>query len=76
MNKIISGVYQITNNVNGKFYIGCSTNILKRWKSHINRSNEKLGREYNKPLYIDFRKTVIAKSIQSYLPLGRVLIKN
>ena len=28
------GIYKITNNVNGKFYIGSSNNIEKRWISH------------------------------------------
>lgn len=32
--------------------------------------------ENEQTLYIDYRKTEIAKSIQAYLPLGRVLIKN
>lgn len=33
--KILSGVYQIVNIVNGHMYIGSSKNILKRWKRHI-----------------------------------------
>lgn len=32
--------------------------------------------ENEQTLYIDYRKTEIAKSIQANLPLGRVLIKN
>lgn len=32
------GVYKITNNITGKFYIGSSIDINKRWKSHINAS--------------------------------------
>jgi hypothetical protein len=28
------GIYQITNKVNGKFYIGQSRNISKRWRQH------------------------------------------
>lgn len=30
------GIYRILNNVNGKVYIGQSTNIKRRWKDHIN----------------------------------------
>ena len=30
----ISGVYKITNKINGKFYIGSSINIKRRWESH------------------------------------------
>ncbi|MGI0488000.1 GIY-YIG nuclease family protein [Pantanalinema rosaneae CENA516] len=29
------GIYQITNQVNGKFYIGQSRNIKRRWRQHI-----------------------------------------
>lgn len=32
------GVYKITNNINGKVYIGQSININKRWKEHKRRS--------------------------------------
>lgn len=32
---IKSGIYKITNILNGKFYIGSSSNILKRWEKHI-----------------------------------------
>lgn len=33
--KIICGIYQITNIINGHKYIGSSININKRWKQHI-----------------------------------------
>lgn len=33
--KNISGVYEITNLINNKIYIGSSINIKKRWKDHI-----------------------------------------
>lgn len=52
----ISGVYKITNKINGKFYIGSSTNVFKRWKSHIERFDDKNGKEFNKPLYAAMRK--------------------
>ena len=32
--KIKSGIYKITNLVNGKFYIGSANNIYARWKGH------------------------------------------
>ena len=44
----ISGVYKITNNVTGEFYIGSSVNVKKRWAQHKgpsmwkDRSNSKL----------------------------------
>lgn len=32
----LCGVYKITNNVNGKIYIGQSISIQSRWKEHVN----------------------------------------
>ena len=52
----ISAVYKITNKINGKFYIGSSTNIKQRWNSHKERYNNPNCKEYNKPLYEDMRK--------------------
>jgi|APSaa5957512622_1039677.scaffolds.fasta_scaffold69422_2 group I intron endonuclease len=49
-----SGVYKITNNVNGKFYIGSSNNVYRRFNSHLSslrsnsHSNEILQRSWNK----------------------------
>jgi group I intron endonuclease len=31
---MISGIYKIINKVNGKYYLGSSDNIEKRWKTH------------------------------------------
>jgi group I intron endonuclease len=31
-----SGIYKITNKVNGKIYIGSTKNIKRRWKNHLN----------------------------------------
>lgn len=47
------GIYKITNNINGKSYIGKSTNINKRWLTH--RSLD-YGRTPNKTLYKAFVK--------------------
>jgi len=49
-----SGIYKITNIVNGKFYIGSATNLVKRRRSHLSslkygrHKNEKLQRSYDK----------------------------
>ena len=37
----ISGVYKITNNITGDFYIGSSCNIKQRWASHKRPSAQK-----------------------------------
>lgn len=50
----LCGVYKITNNINGKVYIGQSINIQNRWKDHVNTLNRKdssctlLQRAWNK----------------------------
>ena len=38
LEKII-GVYEIKNLVNGKYYIGSSNNVKRRWKEHVNQLN-------------------------------------
>lgn len=39
----ISGIYKITNKVNGKVYIGCSFDIHSRWKRHISNNGKSLA---------------------------------
>jgi group I intron endonuclease len=53
MNKI-SGVYKITNNITGDFYIGSSRDIKHRWAHHKKPSVWK--DRSNNPLYIDMQK--------------------
>lgn len=49
-----SGIYKITNTVNGKFYIGSATDLVKRRRSHMSslkhgsHKNSKLQRSYDK----------------------------
>lgn len=50
------GIYKIQNKINGKCYIGQSTNIQKRWTSHRNRWNKPSDHTYETPLYRAFRK--------------------
>ena len=53
----IGYIYKITNKINGKCYIGqTSDSIEHRWKEHIYDSNRKNRDCYNYPLYRAFRK--------------------
>lgn len=54
MKEKTSGIYKITNKINGKCYVGCSKNIEKRWKEHslgsqkdciIQKSIKKYGKD-------------------------------
>lgn len=49
-----SGVYKITNNVTGDYYIGSSTNFHSRWLHHTAESTWK--QEPRKLLYIEMAK--------------------
>lgn len=48
------GIYKILNLINGKFYIGSSNNLIKRWRDHLYRlrnnkhMNKHLQNAYNK----------------------------
>ena len=50
------GIYKITNNQNGKVYIGQSTSIQQRWIAHRNRPFNSNSTQYNSPLYRAIRK--------------------
>jgi predicted GIY-YIG superfamily endonuclease len=45
--KKICGVYKITNAANGKFYVGSSKDIQKRWDQHIGELNDGTHRNYH-----------------------------
>lgn len=50
------GIYKITNNINGKVYIGLSTNIEKRWNRHKSAAFNPKDKNYQYPLYQAMRK--------------------
>ena len=52
----MTGVYKITNMVNGKVYIGQAKDIEKRWKAHENTHTNKNSDEYEQVLYRAMRK--------------------
>lgn len=50
------GIYKITNNINGKSYIGQSVNIKKRFNAHKSAAFNPNGKNYDFPLYKAIRK--------------------
>ena len=50
------GIYKIKNKINGKVYIGLSTNIEKRWNKHKNEPFNLSSAQYNCLLYKAIRK--------------------
>lgn len=50
------GIYKITNNINGKIYIGQSINIQQRWSQHKWEYKKEGRLEYNSILHKAFRK--------------------
>lgn len=56
MTKPICGIYKITNQINGKCYIGQSIDISRRWNQHKNNSNNPKNSCFNLPFYQALRK--------------------
>ena len=53
----ISGIYVITNNINGKQYVGLSKDCWRRWADHYSKSyNSTRIDDLNKALYLAMRK--------------------
>lgn len=50
----VSGIYKITNVINGKFYIGSSLNIKNRWQGHRGLLNK--GKSHNNHLQSSWNK--------------------
>ena len=55
------GIYKIENKENKMVYIGQSINIEKRWSNHRSCAFNQNSKDYNIPLYRDFRKYGIDK---------------
>lgn len=54
--KYVIGIYKITNIINGKSYIGQSTDIHRRWRNEITDSKCISSHSYDYPLMRAFRK--------------------
>lgn len=52
----MTGIYKITNMINGKSYIGQSVDIHRRWRMEIADSNNVNNHSYDYPLMKAFRK--------------------
>lgn len=52
----ITGIYKITNIINGKVYIGQSVDIKRRWRNHKKEAFYEKSHSYNYPLYCAIRK--------------------
>ena len=77
----ISGVYQITNLINNKSYIGSSINIYKRWGKHKTELNTKthhtkhLQRAWHKYGASNFKFEILKKcDIQNCIPFEQFFI--
>lgn len=70
---MISGIYQIRNTVNGKYYIGRSINCNRRWKNHRsslrkgNHCNSKLQNAWNFYTEENFHFEVVWEDVQENL---------
>ena len=53
---LMIGIYKITNQVNGKVYIGQSVHIKQRWNQHRSAAFNPNDKEYNKYFYYSIRK--------------------
>ena len=63
---MLSGIYKITNKVNGKFYIGSANNLKRRkWEhfcnlKHNKHCNKKLQYSYNKYSKENFKFEILS----------------
>ena len=79
--KKITGIYQITNTINGKIYIGLSKNCIRRWYDHRSKSlNSNKQDDLDKPLYKAMKKyglenftfTILEECQEKDLPIKEI----
>ena len=71
-------IYKITNQKNGKVYIGSSIEVERRWRQHKEASINEKDHHYNYPLMVAFREFGIANftfEIIDTLPDHQAMIK-
>ena len=64
-----SGIYKITNTLNGNLYIGLSKNLTQRMSEHKSRYLAEGRQGYDSPLYRAFRKYGIENFSKKYLAI-------
>lgn len=70
-------IYKITNNVNGKIYIGQTQNLERRWKAHIRISRTPNSKNFyllHKAISKYGKENFIFKELESYQNYNDVLI--
>lgn len=70
------GIYKIENLINGKVYIGQSTDIKERWASHkriIFENNKESNIKKNYPLYLAFKNMGLKIFLSKFLKNAKVL---
>ena len=69
--KKISGIYKIINRINGKYYVGSSNNIIKRWNEHklnlncYRHTNNHLQSSWNKYGKNSFDFLILEKNVSN-----------
>ena len=53
---MITGIYKITNKINGHYYIGQAIDIKARFRSHRRSANSDIDKDHNSPIHLAMAK--------------------